>query len=256
MTTSEKPARTGVMLITGASRGIGAATARLAAAAGCAVCVNFHRDAQAAGQVVDAVRQEGGRAFAVQADVTVEDDVVHLFTRCDEAFGRLTALVNNAGVLGSLARVDAMQSERLRTTFSTNISGAFLCAREAVRRMSTAHGGAGGAIVNVSSRAACFGAGGEYVDYAASKAALDALTRGLAQEVADEGVRVNAVRPGFIETAMHDDTGDPDRRETVRRRVPMGRLGTPDEVAQTILWLLSEQASYVTGALLDVAGGR
>lgn len=245
-----------VVIITGGSRGIGAATARLAARRGYSVCVNFRRRAEAADRVVADIRRDGGRAIAAAADISAEDEVVALFEDCDRRLGPLTALVNNAGILESQTRLDGVDAARLQRIFATNVFGAFICAREAVRRMSTKHGGAGGAIVNVSSAAARLGSPGEYVDYAASKGALDTFTIGLSREVADEGIRVNAVRPGFIYTEMHASGGEPDRVERVKAFVPMKRGGRAEEVAQAILWLLSEEASFVTGSFLDVAGGR
>ncbi|GKS75966.1 SDR family oxidoreductase [Acidovorax sp. SUPP950] len=245
-----------VVLVTGGSRGIGAATARLAARQGWAVAVNYARDAQAADAVVQAIREAGGQAIAVQADVAKEDEVVALFEAVDARFGALGALVNNAGVVDVPARVDQMSAERLRRMFDINVVGSFLCAREAVRRMSTKHGGAGGSIVNVSSAAARLGAAGQYVDYAASKGAIDVLTLGLAREVAAEGIRVNAVRPGLIDTDIHASGGLPDRVRDLAHQVPMGRGGTAEEVAEAIVWLMSEAASYTTLSLLDVSGGR
>jgi len=245
-----------VLLITGASRGIGAATARLAAARGYSVCVNYHRNREAAEHVVDAVAALGARAVAVAADVGNEEDVIRLFETSDKILGPLHGLVNNAGILETQMRVEATNAARLHRIFTTNIVGSFLCAREAVRRMSTRHGGTGGAIVNLSSGAARLGAPGEYVDYAASKGAIDTLTIGLAREVAGEGIRVNAVRAGFIYTDMHADGGEPNRVDRVKDTVPMKRGGSPDEVARAILWLLSDEASFTTGAFLDVTGGR
>jgi NAD(P)-dependent dehydrogenase (short-subunit alcohol dehydrogenase family) len=245
-----------VVLITGASRGIGAATARMAAARGYDVCVNFRRNRDAAAQVVHEVQAAGARAVAVAADVSVEADVVRLFEACDASFGRLDALVNNAGILETQMRLDAMDAARISRVLTTNVVGPFLCAREAVRRMSTKYGGRGGAIVNVSSGAARLGSPGEYVDYAASKGALNSMTIGLSREVAVEGIRVNAVLAGHIHTELHASGGEPDRIERVKDQVPMKRGGTADEVAQAILWLLSDEASYVTGSLLDVAGGK
>lgn len=245
-----------VVLITGASRGIGAATARLAAARGYAVCVNYRRDQPAAEAVVKAIEGAGGQAVAVQADVSVEAEVRRLFEECDTWLGRVAALVNNAAILELQARVDAIDAARLQRVLATNVIGPFLCAREAVKRMSTAHGGTGGAIVNVSSGASRLGSPGEYVDYAASKGALDTLTIGLSREVAEEGIRVNAVRAGHIYTGIHASGGEPDRVERVKEMVPMKRGGQPEEVARAILWLLSDEASYTTGAFIDVAGGK
>jgi NAD(P)-dependent dehydrogenase (short-subunit alcohol dehydrogenase family) len=245
-----------VAIVTGASRGIGAATARLAAARGYAVCVNYRHRRDAADRVVEAIQADGGTALAVRADVAVEADVVALFEACDAALGTPAALVNNAGVLETQMRVEAMDAARIQRIFATNVVGAFLCAREAVRRMSTARGGPGGAIVNVSSAAARLGAANEYVDYAASKGALDTLTIGLAQEVAQEGIRVNAVRAGFIYTEMHASGGEPGRVDRVKAFVPLRRGGLPEEVAQAILWLLSDEAGFTTGSFIDVTGGR
>jgi NAD(P)-dependent dehydrogenase (short-subunit alcohol dehydrogenase family) len=245
-----------VLLITGASRGIGAATARLAAERGYSVCVNYCRDHRAADAVVADIEARGGRAVAVQADVGIEADVVRLFESSDKELGPLSGLVNNAGVLETQMRVDAMDGARLARVFATNVIGAFLCAREAVRRMSTARGGSGGAIVNVSSAAARLGSPGEYVDYAAAKGAVDTMTLGLAREVATEGIRVNAVRPGVIYTELHASGGEPNRVDRVKPSVPMKRGGTAEEVARAILWLLSDDASYTTGSFVDVAGGR
>jgi len=245
-----------VILITGASRGIGAATARLAAERGYAVCVNYVRNQPAAGALVSEITRAGRRAIAVQADVAIEADVVRLFETVDRELGPLRALVNNAGILERQSRVDAIDAARIARVFATNVTGAFICAREAVRRMSTARGGTGGAIVNVSSRAAQLGAPGEYVDYAASKAALDALTVGLAREVAGEGIRVNGVRAGIIYTTIHADGGEPGRVDRLGPTLPMKRGGDAIEVARAILWLLSDEASYSTGTFIDVAGGR
>jgi NAD(P)-dependent dehydrogenase (short-subunit alcohol dehydrogenase family) len=245
-----------VVLVTGGSRGIGAATALLAAERGYAVAVNYLRDADAAEAVVARIAAAGGEAVALRADMAVESDITGLFSRIDAHFGRLDALVNNAGVLETQMRLEAMDAARVRRVLDANVVGPLLCCREAVRRMSTRHGGSGGAIVNVSSVAALTGSPGEYVDYAASKGALDALTRGLAQEVAQEGIRVNGVRPGFIYTGMHASGGEPGRVDRVKAFVPMRRGGQPEEVAQAILWLLSDEASYSTGSFIEVAGGR
>jgi NAD(P)-dependent dehydrogenase (short-subunit alcohol dehydrogenase family) len=245
-----------VILITGGGRGIGAATARLAAERGYAVGVNYRANRAAADQVVAAIVAAGGTALAVGADVASEPDVVRLFETVTAALGPIAALVNNAGILERQSRVDEIDAARLDRIFATNVKGAFLCAREAVRRMSTARGGAGGAIVNVSSRAAQLGAPGEYVDYAASKAALEALTIGLAREVAGEGIRVNGVRPGIIYTDIHADGGEPHRVDRLGPTLPMQRGGEAIEVARAILWLASDESSYCAGAFIDVSGGR
>lgn len=245
-----------ILLITGGSRGIGAATALLAAQQGYAVAVNYTANEGAADEVVQQIRASGGNAITVQADVAVEAQVMAMFEKIDAQLGRLTALVNNAGVVDMAARVDEMSMARLRRMFDINVVGSFLCAREAVLRMSTRHGGAGGAIVNLSSVAARLGGAGQYVDYAASKGAIDALTVGLAKEVAMEGIRVNAVRPGIIETDIHASGGEPERAQQMAPMVPMQRAGSAREVAQAIVWLLSDESSYTTGSLLDVAGGR
>lgn len=246
----------GVLMVTGGGRGIGAATARLAARRGYAVCINYLRNRAAAEGVAQEIRDGGGQAIALAGDVAVEKDVVDLFQGCDRALGPLTAVVNNAGIVERQSRVEAMDAARLQRMFATNVIGAFLCAREAIRRMSTKHGGKGGAIVNISSGAARLGSPGEYVDYAASKGAIDTMTLGLAKELAEDGIRVNCVRPGFVHTDIHASGGEPNRIERLRDSIPMKRGGDPEEVARAVLWLLSDEASYCTGAILDVTGGR
>ncbi|MEO3387161.1 SDR family oxidoreductase [Mesorhizobium sp. CAU 1741] len=247
---------TKALLITGAGRGIGAATARLAAAAGWRVAVNYVANSAAADAVVSEIVAAGGDAFAIQGDVGIERDVMSMFEAVDSRFGRLDGLVNNAGVVDRKARVDEISVKRLDRMMRVNVIGTMLCAREAVKRMSTRHGGEGGAIVNLSSIAATLGSPGEYVDYAASKAAIDTFTLGLAREVANEGIRVNAVRPGIIDTEIHASGGQPDRIAAMRGMVPMKREGTAGEVASAVLWLLSDASPYTTGALLNVSGGR
>ena len=245
-----------ILLVTGASRGIGAATALLAAESGYAVAVNYTANSLAADEVVRRIRAAGGTAIAVQADVSVEADVLTMFKKIDAKLGRLTALVNNAGVVDQASRVDAMDLARLQRMFAINVFGSFMCAREAVKRMSTRYDGNGGSIVNLSSAAARLGAHGQYVDYAAAKGAIDTFTLGLAKEVATEGIRVNAVRPGLIETEIHASGGLPNRIRDLAPSVPMQRAGTAQEVAQAIVWLLGDNSAYTTGTLLDVAGGR
>jgi len=244
------------IIITGSSRGIGAATAILAGRRGYSVCVNYLSNHAAAVKVVGQIESLGGKAIAVCADVSVEADVKRLFDTCEDSLGAPRALVNNAGILETQMRLESMSVDRLQRILAANVIGPFLCSREAVRRMSTKHGGAGGAIVNVSSLAARFGAPGEYVDYAASKGALDTMTVGLAKEVAGEGIRVNAVRPGYIYTEMHASGGEPGRVDRLKDSIPLRRGGMPEEVAEAILWLLSDEASYVTGSFIDIAGGR
>ncbi|MBL8335246.1 MAG: SDR family oxidoreductase [Rhodoferax sp.] len=244
------------LIVTGGSRGIGAATALLAAQRGYAVAVNYTRHAAAAEAVVSQIRTAGGSAIAVQADVADEAQVLAMFRQVDTALGRLSGLVNNAGVVDRAERLDAMDMQRLRRMFDINVLGSFLCARQAVLRMSTRHGGVGGAIVNVSSVAARLGGSGQYVDYAAAKGAIDTFTVGLAREVATEGIRVNAVRPGIIETEIHASGGQPNRARKLAPTIPVQRPGTAMEVAHSIVWLLSQEASYTTGAILDVSGGR
>lgn len=245
-----------VLLVTGGGRGIGAATALLAADEGWTVAVNYRDREDAAAQVVQRILASGGRAVAVQGDVAREADVLRMFAEVDARLGRLTALVNNAGVVDVSARLEDMSAARLRRMFDVNVLGTMLCTREAVRRMSTRRGGRGGAIVNVSSAAARLGSPGQYVDYAAAKGAVDAFTIGLAREVAADGIRVNAVRPGLIDTELHASGGLPDRVRDLAHQVPMGRGGTAQEVAQAIVWLLSPQASYTTMSMLEVSGGR
>jgi NAD(P)-dependent dehydrogenase (short-subunit alcohol dehydrogenase family) len=245
-----------IVLVTGASRGIGAATAMLAAKCGYAVALNYRSDAARVEQVLANVRASGVNAIAVQADISKEDDIMRLFEAVDSQLGRLTALVNNAGILEKQMRVESMPADRLQRVLTTNVLGTILCAREAVRRMSTKLGGQGGSIVNVSSMASRLGAPNEYVDYAASKGAVDTFTIGLSREVAAEGIRVNAIRPGLIDTEMHASGGEPGRIERLKGSVPMQRGGTAEEAAHAILWLLSDEASYTTGSFIEVSGGR
>jgi len=245
-----------VLIVTGGSRGIGAATARIAGRSGYAVCVNFLKNKAAAKQIVDKINADGGHAIAVGADISKEEEVLELFSTVDDSLGKISALVNNAGILERQMRIEDMDEKRLNRVFITNITGSILCAREAVKRMSIKNGGNGGTIVNLSSAAARLGSPGEYIDYAASKGAIDTFTRGLAQEVAEEGIRVNAVRPGVIETDIHASGGEPGRVERIKDTIPLKRGGQPEEVAKAIMWLLSSESSYTTGSLLEVSGGR
>lgn len=246
----------GTLLITGASRGIGAVTARLAAQLGYSVGVNYRNARTQAYRVVEEIKATGGNAIAVQGDVSSDPDVLRLFKTCDEQLGPLAGLVNNAGILEQQMRLETMSADRIQRILNTNVLGTILCAREAVRRMSTLHGGKGGSIVNVSSGAVRRGAPGQYVDYAASKGAVDVFTIGLSREVAAEGIRVNCVRPGFIYTDIHADGGEPNRVDNIKSQIPMQRGGQPEEVANAILWLVSDEASYTTGAILDISGGN
>jgi NAD(P)-dependent dehydrogenase (short-subunit alcohol dehydrogenase family) len=245
-----------VLVVTGGGRGIGAATALLAAKRGYAVAVNYLKNSEAADRVVEKIKEARGKAIAVAADVAVEKDVVAMFDETDRMLGRVSALVNNAGIVDLRSRVEDMSAERIQRMLAVNVTGSFLCAREAVKRMSTRNGGKGGAIVNVSSIAARLGGPGDYVDYAASKGAIDTFTIGLAREVGGEGIRVNAVRPGVIRTEIHASSGDPGRVERIGAVTPLLRAGEAEEIARSIMWLLSEEASYITGAILDVSGGR
>jgi NAD(P)-dependent dehydrogenase (short-subunit alcohol dehydrogenase family) len=246
----------GTLIVTGGSRGIGAAISRMAAARGYAVAINYHSDRASANAVVEEIQRDDGRAAAIQGDVGAEGDVLRLFETAEETLGSLSALVNNAGVTGGFARVDSVKAAMLERLMAVNVTGAILCAREAVKRLSTKHGGRGGAIVNISSRAAQLGSPGEWVHYAASKAAIDALTIGLGREVAEEGIRVNAVAPGLVETDLHAANGDPGRPARLAPTIPMGRAGTAEEIAEAVLWLLSPAASFVTATILNVGGGR
>src|SRR5579871_6417777 len=256
MSSSTERASSATLIVTGASRGIGAAIARLAALRGFAVVVNFSSSAREADAVVHEIASLGGRAHALQADVSREPDVIRLFETAERELGPITALANNAGITGGFSRVESVSAETVQRVLAVNVLGSFLCAREAVRRMSTKRGGSGGAIVNISSRAAHTGAAGEWVHYAATKGAIDSFTIGLAREVATEGIRVNAVAPGLTDTDLHATNGEPGRLQRLMGTIPMGRAGQPDEIAEAVLWLLSPAASYVTGAILAVGGGR
>jgi NAD(P)-dependent dehydrogenase (short-subunit alcohol dehydrogenase family) len=257
MTGDRKTKRmSGMLIVTGGGRGIGAATARLAAARGWDVCVNYRADADAAAAVVDGCRTLSVRAVAVRADIAVEADVVGLFDSAERELGPVRGLVNSAGVVAAYSRLADMSADRIERMVAVNLIGTMLCCREAIRRMSSANGAVGGAIVNVSSRAAVLGSPGEYVDYAAAKAGVDSVTCGLAREVAAEGIRVNAVRPGLVRTDIHAATGEPLRLDRLRPTIPMQREAEPDEIAEAVLWLLSPAASYVSGAVLDVSGAR
>ncbi len=253
---SADPKGRGTLVVTGAARGIGAAVARLAAAQGWAVAVNYSHDEAGAAAVAESITRAGGRAQVIRADVADEAQVVRLFETAERALGPIGALVNNAGIIGGQCRVDAIDAKRLQEVFAINVTGAFLCAREAVRRLSTRHGGAGGAIVNISSRAAEIGGANEWVHYAASKGAIDSMTVGLAREVGAEGVRVNAVSPGLIDTEIHARNGMPDRLQRMGAGVPIGRAGTADEVAEVVVFLLGAASSYMNGAIVPVGGGR
>lgn len=245
-----------VMIITGGGRGIGAATARIAAQRGYAVCVNYLRDREAAQKLLAEIGNSGAKAIAVAGDVSIESDVMKIFEETDRRLGRVTVLVNNAGIVDRGMRLEGMSAERLARMFAVNITGSLLCAREAVKRMAKRHGGPGGSIVNVSSIAARLGGSGEYVDYAASKGAIDTFTLGLAKEVGPDGIRVNAVRPGVIRTEIHLASGDPARVERIGSAASLGRPGEPEEIARAILWLASDEASYASGAILEISGGR
>jgi NAD(P)-dependent dehydrogenase (short-subunit alcohol dehydrogenase family) len=256
MSDIDNKASEGTLIVTGAGRGIGRAVAKLASARGFSVAVNYAQDAHSATNLVRHIARSRGRAIAIQADISREDEILRLFETAERELGPLAGLVNNAGITGGFARVEVVTSATLTQVFAVNVIGAMLCAREAVRRMSTRNGGKGGTIVNISSRAAQIGGAGEWVHYAASKGALDTFTLGLAREVAAEGIRVNAAAPGHVLTELHATSGDPDRMTRLAPTIPMGRAGTPEEIAEAVLWLLSPKASYTTGAILAVSGGR
>ena len=245
-----------VVVITGGSGGIGAATAQLACKQGYAVCIHYHEHAEKAFELCNVLQADGGEVIAVKADIRLEKDVTFLFSQTEKKLGKASALVNNAGIIAPISRLEDMDKSRIQNMFDVNVLGSFLCAKEAIKIMAAKHGGAGGAIVNVSSIAASLGSANEFIDYAATKGAIDSFTVGLAKEVAEEGIRVNAVRPGLIDTRMHEYTGIADRPEKLKHLIPMKRGGRAEEVAHAIMWLLSEEASYVTGTLLDVSGGR
>ena len=244
-----------VALVTGGGRGIGAATAMLLAEHGYVVCINYKSDTQSADELASRIRSAGGQCMTIQADVSNEDDVCRMFKAIDDTYGPLSVLVNNAGILKQQMRLEAMSAERINSILTNNVTSYFLCAREAVKRMSLSHGGKGGVIVNVSSVAARTGSPNEYIDYAASKGAIDTLTRGLAVEVAAEGIRVNCVRPGIVYTNMHADGGEPERVDRLKSKIPLGRGGQPMEIAEAIVWLASDKSSFATGTMIDLAGG-
>jgi len=246
----------GTLIVTGGGRGIGAATARLAAMRGYAIAVNYAENAATASAVAREIQQENGRAVAIQADISQETEVVQLFETAERTLGRVSALVNNAGITGGFSRLEDLSAATLERVLAVNVTGAMLCAREAVRRMSKRRGGAGGTIVNISSRAAQLGSAGEWIHYAVTKGAIDTLTLGLASEVANEGIRVNAVAPGLVDTDIHAAAGEPGRPQRMAVGIPLGRVGTPEEIAEAVVWLLSPGAAYITGAILSVSGGR
>lgn len=254
--TSDQGGEMGTLIVTGASRGIGAAIALLAAPRGWAVAVNYLSGEKEAQEIVDAIKTQHGRAIAVRADISRENEIVSMFQTAERELGPIKGLVNNAGITGGFARVEDVTAEAIEGAFAVNVTGAMLCAREAVRRMSTKRGGSGGSIVNISSRAAHTGSPGEWVHYAATKGAIDTFTIGLAREVATEGIRVNAVAPGLVDTGLHAANGEPGRLERLKNTIPMARAGTPQEIATAVLFLLSPEASYCTGAILEVGGGR